>query len=66
MVRCIVAGHHSGFGEAQLRQEFNLGSASNIARLRTALINRDLVEATGGELHLTDPVFARWFTARRL
>ena len=66
MLRCIVAGHHSGFGEAQLRHEFNLGSASNIARLRTALINRDLVEATGGDLHLTDPVFARWFTARRL
>lgn len=66
-IRAIVHGIHSDFGEKNIREEFELGSASNIARLKTALINKDLVESRNrGQLFLTDPVFELWFRHRIL
>ena len=60
-LRCIIAGHHENFGEASIRETFGLGSVSNIARLKTALVERDLVEIEGRKFNITDPVFALWF-----
>lgn len=63
-LRCIVAGKHTNFGESRIRETFNLGSASNIARLKSALIERDLIENDGLEIHITDPIFSLWLTRR--
>ncbi len=63
-LRAIVQGIHSEFGETSIRESFNLGSASNITRLKTALTNAELIEADGRRIVLTDPVFACWFKMR--
>lgn len=64
-VRAIAHGVHTGFGEQSIREEYNLGSASNITRLKTALIGKDLVESRDrGLLYLSDPVFELWFLRR--
>ena len=60
-LRCIIAGHHENFGDAEIRETFDLGSVSNITRLKTALVERDLVEIEGRKFNITDPVFALWF-----
>lgn len=60
-LRSILAGHHSDFGERAVRDEFSLGSPSNIPRLKDALLERDLIEQDGRSVFLADPVFARWF-----
>ena len=39
---------------------FDLGSPSNLVRLRDALIERDLIYSEMRQLHLTDPVFGLW------
>ncbi|MGN0236984.1 MAG: ATP-binding protein [Lepagella sp.] len=61
-LRCIIAGHHSRFGEAGIRTLFNLGSPANIGRLQSALLDKDLIEKCGNEYYITDPIFSLWFT----
>lgn len=65
-LRCIISGVTEGFGEASVREEFQLGSASNITRLKNALIDRELIEMSNRKLVITDPVFKRWFIDRGL
>lgn len=63
-LRAIVAGHHSDLGERAVRDGFDLGSPSNIPRLKNALLERDLIELDGREVFISDPVFARWLRDR--
>lgn len=66
-LRAVAAGHHNGFGEKEIRDDFNLGSPANITRLKKALVNKDLVEVRGrGLLYFTDPVFRLWIQRRMM
>lgn len=64
LLRAITAGHHSGFNEKSVRSNFDLGSPSNIDRLRKALIERDLIYSEMKKLFITDPLFNLWFRKR--
>ena len=64
LLKAIVSGIHSGYNEKRVRSMFDLGSPSNMVRLRDALIDRDLVYSEMQQLHLTDPVFGLWFKKR--
>lgn len=52
-LRCIISGHHDDFGEMTVREDFQLGSVSNIARLKSALVDKDLVEMVGRRFYIT-------------
>lgn len=60
-LRAIVSGVTSDFGEQNIREDYQLGSSSNIQRLKSALIARDLIDTDGKNYTLTDPVFSMWF-----
>jgi hypothetical protein len=64
LLRAIVSNIHTGFNEKQVRKSFDLGSPSNLVRLRDALINAELIYSEMKQLHVTDPVFALWFRRR--
>ena len=66
LLRAIVSGIHSGFNERSVRSQFDLGSPSNMVRLRQALIERDLIYSEMRQLYITDPVFSLWFKSRYL
>ena len=59
-LRAIIAGVRKDFGLSEVRKEYNLGSYSNITRLKTALLERDLIEKQNTGLVITDPIFAKW------
>lgn len=59
-LRAIALGIKKDFGLSEVREEYNLGSYSNITRLKTALLERDLIEKKETELVITDPIFAKW------
>lgn len=59
-LRAIASGIKKDFGLSEVREEYNLGSYSNITRLKTALLERDLIEKQKTELVITDPIFAKW------
>jgi hypothetical protein len=60
-LRAIANGYQTDFGKAEVRKEYHLGSYSNIARLRKALLEKDIVESNMKQLSFTDPVFELWF-----
>ena len=66
LLKAIVSDVHSGFNEKRVRSMFDLGSPSNLVRLRDALIDRDLIYSDMRQLYLTDPVFGLWFKKRFL
>ena len=59
-LRAIASGIKKDFGLSEVREEYKLGSYSNITRLKTALLERDLIEKQNTELVITDPIFAKW------
>ncbi|MCC8115248.1 MAG: ATP-binding protein [Bacteroidales bacterium] len=61
MLRAILAGHHSKFTSQDIMSQFNLGSKSNIAKLTSSLIEKELIELRPDGLYFADPVFALWF-----
>lgn len=64
-LRAIADGHNRGFGEMEIREEYNLGSPSNITRLKSSLIKKDLIEMqVKSSLAITDPVFKLWIQRR--
>lgn len=60
-LRCIIDGNHDNFGDSNIRSEYDLGSTSNITRLKASLIDKELVEMVGRKIYVTDPVFSLWF-----
>lgn len=61
MLRAICAGYHSEYGSKEVQDKYPLGSKSNVSRLKTALVERELVEERKDGLYFSDVVFERWF-----
>lgn len=59
-LRAVLAGNHAGFGEKEIRETFNLGAPSNIARLKQSLIDKELIEITENGIIIGDPVLRLW------
>ena len=63
-LRAIIDDIHKDFGLAKVREEYNLGSPSNIPRIRTALLERELIEELESGLYIADPVLKIWLRRR--
>lgn len=61
-LRLLCCGVRENFCGVQARQRYDIGSKSNVSRLRAALTDRELIEDdTDGRPQLADVVFAHWF-----
>lgn len=60
-IRAICNGVCSDFGSKSVLEEYDLGSKSNISRIKAALLNRELIAEERGAVSLEDPVFRMWF-----
>lgn len=63
-MKAIISGIHEDFGKANVREEFNLGSHSNIVRIKTALIEKELIETRSNGIYIADPVMRQWLISR--
>ena len=59
-IRAICDGIHSDFGSKAVLENYNLGTKSNISRIKTALRDRELIDITKEGVFLEDPVFRMW------
>ena len=59
-IRAICNGVHSDFGSKAILEEYNLGTKSNIVRIKNALLDRELIEIEQNGIYLEDPVFKLW------
>lgn len=60
-IRAICVGYHNDFGKREVTSLFNLGTRSNLPKLKKALIEREIIEETESGIFLSDPLFAVWF-----
>lgn len=60
-IRCLSQGNRKDFGSRKILESYNLGSKSNISRLKMSLIEKEIIEEEKGEVHLSDPIFELWF-----
>lgn len=61
-LRAICAGYHNDFGKSEVTSKYNLGSRSNLPKLKKTLVERELVECTENGIYIADPLFQLWFT----
>ena len=59
-LRAILAGQSSDFGKKEIRNEFDLGTYSNITRLKSSLLDKELIELTKDGYIIGDPVLRLW------
>ena len=61
LIRCLCQGIHKDFTSKAVLETYQLGSKSNISRLKNTLIEKEIIETEGEMTKLADPVFAIWF-----
>lgn len=61
LIRCLCQGIHKDFTSKGVLETYQLGSKSNISRLKNTLIEKEIIEEEGDIITLADPVFEIWF-----
>ena len=61
LIRCLCQGIHKDFTSKGILETYQLGSKSNISRLKKTLIEKEIIEEEGDIITLADPVFEIWF-----
>ena len=59
-LRAITEGVHNGFTKKDILVKYQLGTSSNIKRLKESLLQKDLIDIESGEVMIPDPVFRQW------
>ncbi len=59
-----VAGGESMLSSKDVMIKYNLGTSPNVAKNKTILIQRDILNFEGGKYEFLDPVFELWFKKR--
>jgi len=61
-LRAVVDGQTSLYAQATLKA-YNLGTSANVARIRDALISREIIDIDDDGVQILDPVFKYWLRA---
>ena len=57
---CAVSEGVKNFSASETLQRYQLGTSGNIRILKDALKKRDLIDATGKNIQIQDPILKRW------
>lgn len=63
LLRAICNGVNNEFMSKKVMDTYNLGTKSNFARIKNALIEKELIEERKDGLYLSDPIFKIWFNS---
>jgi hypothetical protein len=59
-LKAITDGNKSLYSNAVIHK-YNLGSSSNVVKLKNALEKKEVIDAFGKEIELINPAFEHWF-----
>lgn len=57
---CAISDGVKNLSASDTLQRYNLGTSGNIRILKDALKKRDIIDATGKNIEIQDPIFKRW------
>ncbi len=59
-LRAMIDGVTEGFSTSAVLAKYNLGTSSNVARIRKSLEDKEIVDLSGKTVNFLDPVFSVW------
>ncbi|MBQ9640641.1 MAG: ATP-binding protein [Bacteroidaceae bacterium] len=59
-LRAVIHDIHKDFGTAAIRTTYNLGASSNVARIREALLEKEIIDITPDGIFIADPILRAW------
>ncbi len=62
LLRAISQGYHDDFGKKQVTSRFDLGSRSNLQKIKKALVDREIIIIKEDGCFMADPLFQKWFS----
>lgn len=60
-IRALCDGITSDFGSKAILESYNLGSKSNISRIKASLQDKEMIDFDKNTVYLEDPVFKIWY-----
>lgn len=60
-IRALCDGVSTDFGSKAILEAYNLGSKSNISRIKTTLQDKEIIDFDKDHVYLEDPVFKIWY-----
>ena len=66
LIRAVCRGYNTDLGKREVNSQFDLGTRSNLPKLKKALVDREILESTEEGFFIADPLFKRWFTAQMM
>ena len=64
MLRAIIDGQHTQWSSQEVLTKYNLGTKSNVTKMKETLLERDFIINTENGLFLSDPVLGLWLQRR--
>jgi AAA+ ATPase superfamily predicted ATPase len=61
-LKALANGTSGNFGSKTVLSLYDLGSKSNVSKIKSVLTQKELIENTSKGIVFTDPVFQLWFT----
>lgn len=61
LLRAICSGVHDEYTSKAVTDVYNLGTKSNIVRIKTSLAEKEIIDVVKGKAYISDPVFELWF-----
>jgi len=59
-----LCNKETAYTSQQVLQEYNLGTSTNVSRIKTALQNHEIIDILGREVSFNDPMFEIWLKKR--
>ena len=60
-LKALAHGVHSNFGSKEVLENYDLGSKSNVSKIKSTLTQKELIENTLEGIVFSDPVLQLWF-----
>ena len=59
-LRALIDGVHEEFTSQEILKNYQLGTSTNIQRIKDSLLKKDLIDISRKKVTIPDPVFRAW------
>ncbi len=60
-LKAVASGIHRGLSSKEVVHDYRLGTSANVLKIKKALLQKELIDDSGGDVHFLDPVYQLWF-----
>jgi hypothetical protein len=65
-LKAVASGIHKGLSSKEVVQDYRLGTSANVLKIKKALLQKELIDESGGAVYFLDPVYELWYQKNML